>query len=208
MASYAAGADGRDTVPSQVEVVITTQSQPMSWSDLPAPQAPKITLNGEPFPVPSGGIQFVSGYQVAVLNAFEDLTNPASIISNEYVYLASDDGAWSTTYPWLYENVALQVLSSGNPEAQVVFVVSFGLDLEAPPTNDAYEQLLARGAGPQLQDWEVSATDRGSMNGWVGNPANYILIGGSAFEYGGGSEAFGSGVTPLVTTATATFSNP
>lgn len=194
--------------PSQVEVAISTSSQLMDWGNLPAPQPPKITLNGSPLPPPRAAIAFVSGYQVVVLNPSMDMTNPASITANEYVYLPAVGDSWSSTYPIMYSNLVRALLSSGNPSNQVVFVVSFGLDLEAPPTNDAYEQLLARGAGPQLQDWEVSATDRGSMNGWVGNPANYILIGGSAFEYGGGSEAFGSGVTPLVTTATATFSNP
>lgn len=193
--------------PSQVEVAISTSSQLMDWGNLPAPQPPKITLNGSPLPPPRAAIAFVSGYQVVVLNPSMDMTNPASITANEYVYLPAVGDSWSSTYPIMYSNLVRALLSSGNPSNQVVFVVSFGLDLEAPPPSDAYELLLDRGAGPQLQEWETTATDRGSMSDWVAFPANYILVGSSAFAYSEGAEAFEQGSGQVATTLTATLGN-
>jgi hypothetical protein len=178
----------------------------MSWPNLPAPQFPKITLNGQPLPQPAVR-EVPSGFQVVVLDAATDPTDPASILSNEYLVLYAPDGLWSETYQYMYAGIVNQVLTSGNIDQQTVLVASYGLDANMPPTNDALGVLLGLGAGPQLQQWETTV-DVGSEGGYVATPGNYILVGGSDLGYGEGTEKFESpGTSPITTTLTATIGN-
>jgi hypothetical protein len=143
-----------------------------------------------------------------VFDAAGDPTNPASILSNEYLSLYAPDGQWGDTYQYLYAGIVRQILTSGNIEQQTVLVVSYGLDANMPPTTDALALLLGLGAGPQLQHWETSV-DVGSEGGYVGNPGNYVLVGGSQDGYGEGTEQFDNpGTSPVNTTVTATIGNP
>jgi hypothetical protein len=195
-------------VPTQVAVSITTLSQvtPM-WQASGTP--PQITFNGNPFPQPAGGPpRFTTGYQVVVLDPAGNLTDPSSIRSNRYVMLYNDNGTWGTSYPWMYANVVKQVLTSGNPEQQIVIVASFGLDANMPPTADALGLFLKLGAGQQLQHWETSV-DTGSQSGdWVGFPANYVLVGAPEYSYGEATEEFDyPGTSPVKTTVQATLTN-
>lgn len=193
--------------PTDVAVSITTQSQVTAvWQQSGTP--PKITFNGNPFPTPSRPANFTTGFQVVVLDPAGNLTDPSSIRSNEYVMLYNDNGNWSSTYGWMYANVVKQILTSGNPDQQIVIVASFGLDANMPPTTDALELFLKLGAGSQLQTWETSV-DTGSQSGdWVGFPANYVLIGMPQYGYGEATEQFDNpGGNPVVTTVQATLSN-
>jgi hypothetical protein len=192
----------------QVTVEISTSSQSMSWPNIPRATFPKITLNGQPLPQPQQQPAIPSGFQVVVFNAAMDPTDPASVLSNQYLALYAPDGLWGSTYQYLYAGVVRQILTSGNIEQQTVLVVSYGLDVNMPPTSDALSLFLNLGAGPQLQHWETSV-DVGSEGGYVGNPGNYVLVGESQVGYGQGTEQYDNpGTSPVNTTVTATIGNP
>jgi hypothetical protein len=182
------------TVPPEATIEISTTSQQMSTYE-EAGVAPKITMNGVPFaelPTPD----LPTGYQVVAIDAAGDLTDPANILLNTYIFCEQDGGDWGGTYQYMYAQMINAVLTAGNYEQQLLLIASFGLDADMPPSNDGLEFLLDRGAGPQLQTWETTV-DKGSQSGgWVGMPASYILIGNSGFAYGQGTEVFAGGSSP------------
>jgi hypothetical protein len=193
---------------SEVAVEITTTAQPQqTWQNTGT--GPQITMNGNPFPQPPGGNpHFSSGVQVVVLDPAMDITSPAAIRSNQYQWLPDVDGSWMTYYQNMWDKVASQILTSGNTSQQIVFVATFGMDVNAAPTSEAIELFLGLGAGPQLQGWWTSV-DVGSQSGqWVGFPGNYILIGQPMHGYGEGDEAYQTGGSqPVKTSVTATLTN-
>lgn len=174
--------------PTEVTFEIKTTSSPMQDQKAP-PVAPTITVNGQPFAqlkpptVPNG-------WQVLVLNSAGDLTSSTSILANKWVTLYAPSGNWMSTYQYMYSRMLNIVLNAGDIQQQIVFLVSFGLDANMPPTNDALGLMLGHGAGPQLQQWETTV-DVGSESGQlIGFPASYVLVGGSNSSYGQGTEAF------------------
>jgi hypothetical protein len=176
--------------PSQVVLEITTQSEAMNYNT--APQVPKITMNGNPIPSPQYTPNSPTGYQIVVINSAGDYTDPANILVNEYLQVLAQEGTtwWSSTYQYVYAGMLFQQLCGGDIEQQLVIIVSYGLDNNMPPTNDAYQLLLNLGAGATLQNWETHC-DAGSMGGptnWVNYPANYIFVGLSGNSYGQGYE--------------------
>lgn len=200
------------SAPQKVELSITTQSQTMPSSPLPAPVLPKITMNGNPIPAPDRKPGYPTGWQVVVIDAIKDMTDPKSILSNQYVGLYTQSGSWSSTYTALYQAMVHQALSAGNIQQQLFIAASFGLDANMPPNNEAYHLLLEYGAGAQLQHWETSVTP-GSQSGGsaalVANPVNYILVGYSSDSYGMGDEKFDYPLQKSVqTNLTVTLSNP
>jgi hypothetical protein len=184
----------------KVTVEITTTSQVMQTEPSGPGNPPKITLNGNPFPPPKP--LYASGLQVAVLDPSKDITNPASIRSNQYWALPNQNGSWMNVYVYMWRNAMKQVLVSGDTGEQLIFLATYGMDANVPPPADALAFLLGLGAGPQLQHWETSV-DVGSQSGsWVGFPANYILVGGPGYRYGEGTEAYQtSGQNKSVTTS-------
>lgn len=197
--------------PAQVTVEINTSSEVMpNWQSLPAPQPPAITLNGSPLSPPSNGPAWLpNGCQVVVFSGYEDLTLPTSIISNRYQIVANMQGSWAESCRWMWDNVATQIMSSGDVEQQIVIVATFGLDYEMTPTAATFELCLGRGAGPQLQDWGLrpSVSEGGD---YIEYPANYVLLGNTGYGYDEGYEAFDystSGGT-VTTTLTQTLDNP
>ena len=193
--------------PTQVTVEIVTTSQVIDkWND-PA-QPPKITMNGNPFPEPAPPAT-ATGWQLVVLDSSMDMTDPASIRYNEFLdVFADDNGNWVDTYQYTYSNIVRQVLLSGDPESQLVFLASYGLDANAPPTTDALGYMLGAGAGQQLQTWERSV-DVGSESGWTSYPACYIMIGGSSYSYGEGHEVYENpGTSPVTAQLSVTLNNP
>jgi hypothetical protein len=192
---------------SQVTVEITTTAQSQqAWQNSGNP--PKITMNGNPFPQPAGGNPgFSSGIQVVVIDPTLDITSPSSIRSNAYQWLPNVEGSWMSYYEGMWDRVASQIYTSGNTSQQIVFVATFGMDVNAAPTSEALELLLELGSGPQLQKWWTSV-DVGSQGGWwVGSPGNYILIGQPAYGYGEGTEAYQASGDPVTTSVTATLTN-
>jgi hypothetical protein len=178
-------------VPREAVIDISTTSVPMpDWRKLPPAQPPTINMNGEPFaqlPEPAAP----SGFQLVVLNSAGDLTSPSNIVANQFVLVGGNDGLWGATYAAAYEELLKAILEAGNPDQQVIILASFGLDLMMSPTVDAFEFLLARGAGKDLQLWEQEATDPGSQSGgWVGTPASYVLVGNPAYGWNEGHEGF------------------
>jgi hypothetical protein len=184
--------------PTQVTVSISTQSQSMQFGSLPSPQPPTITLDGNALPAPSQKPYWPSGFQVVVLDPTQDITQPAAIVSNEYQQMVVVDDNWGSWYQYMYTNIVKQVLLAGNVQQQLVFVASFGLDLNAPPTNEGAELFLALGANGQLQQWITDAVDAGSQSGdyLTATPANYIVAGNPASNYGEGTELFQTGSDP------------
>jgi hypothetical protein len=198
--------------PAQVDVSISTSSSPIqNWQQLPPAQPPKITLNGNPLPAPANSPPYQPvGTQVVVFDASQDLTNPASIISNQYQIVANMSGSWYESYRWMWDSVATQIMSSGDTEQQVVIIATFGLDVEMVPTAASFGLFLDRGAGTKLQQWGlVPAVSEGGY--YIELPANYVLIGNSAYGYGEGYEACEfttSDSAPITTTLDATIDNP
>lgn len=197
------------TAPTKVELSITTTSRRIPRGNLPPGTPPQITMNGNPFPQPAGGVP-TSGFQIVVIDAAKDMTNPASILANRYVVLAADQNSgWMSYYPYMYDWMARYILNAGDPDRQRVFVVSFNLDANVPPTPLAYEMLLGLGAGPTLQYWETHVDIGSQGGGWVNQPANYILVGYSAYGYGEGYEKYDNpGTDPVQSNLTVTLSNP
>lgn len=194
-------------IPSTAEFVIETTSEQVSeWG--PNGTAPTITVNGQPFAQLDRQPWGPSGFQVVVLNAAGDLTSSDNILLNTYIVCQNDGGSWMSMYPYMYSGIVNAVLNAGNIDLQLLLIASFGLDLDMPPTNDGLEFLLTRGAGPGLQQWD-STPDAGSQGGgWVGQPASYILVGGSSYGYGGGTETFVyNNDNPANATLTVTLDN-
>ncbi|HKP91469.1 MAG TPA: hypothetical protein VJT75_16000 [Thermoleophilaceae bacterium] len=180
--------------PPQVTIEITTQSQTMEFGSLPQPQPPSITLNGAPLPAPSQPSFLPSGFQVVILDKTQDITQPAAIMSNEFQQMVVVDDQWGAYYQYMYEHVIKQLLTSGDPNNQLVILASYGMEGNAPPPNDACQTFLELGANGQLQQWIVDAVDAGSQEGnaltaW---PVNYILVGAPDFTFGQGTEIWQS----------------
>ena len=198
-------------MPDSVKVAISTSSRTIHWP-LPKPQEadlPKISLNDVAIAPPAQGPYTPTGYRVVVIDATQDITDPASVTANEYVSLDGYENTnwWRQTYPGMYQQVLDTILGAGNIFRQLFFVMSFGLDENMTPTTGCYQYLLEQGAGAQLQLWEKTA-DSGSQvsnsESWTSYPANYILIGGSAYSYGGGDELHQTG-DPVKSTLTVTL---
>lgn len=193
----------------QVTVAVSTQSQVMpkvTQSGTP----PKITMNGNPLPQPKGGgPSYNSGLQVVVIDPTMDITSPASIRTNQYIPVYQQDADWMSYYQYTWGAAVKQILTSGDPDQQLVILATFGFDANMPPTSEALAMMLALGSGPQLQTWETTV-DVGSQSGqWVAFPANYILIGNPGYGYGEGTEAFqrAGQQTSVTTTAQVTLRN-
>lgn len=184
--------------PSQVTISISTQAQSMEFGKLPAPQPPTITLDGNALPAPSQESYWPTGFQVVVLDPAQDITQPSAIVSNEYQQMIVEDDNWGSYYQYMYRNLVQQVLTSGNVQTQLVLVASYGLDLNAPPTNEAIELFLGLGADGQVQQWIADAVDAGSQDGdyLCATPANYILAGNPGTPYGQANELFQTGSDP------------
>lgn len=195
--------------PTQVEIAISTTSEPMQSGSLPAPQPPVITLNGTALTAPPYPPNTPNGLQCVVFNSSMDLTNPDTIISNRYLLVWEENGGWWTSYPWMWNWLANQLLASGDPQQQIVIVATFGLDVGMVPTPAALEQMMARGAGPNLQSW--ATTSQPSEGGsYIEYPANYVMVGNSAYAYGQATDVFdypNSG-SPVTTKLTVTLDNP
>jgi hypothetical protein len=195
--------------PAQVDVSVSTSSTEIASGTLPSAQYPTITLNGTAVTPSFAPAQWPSGFQIAVLNAVGDLSDPANVISDQYNLVWSDqNGGWFDTYTGMYDNVARQLLGAGDPQQQIVIAASYGLDLGMFPTPTVVELFLGLGAGPQLQEWiNTQAPSEGAD--WVGYPMDYVLVGSSGSGYAQGTEKFdytGSG-TPVQTTVTVTLEN-
>jgi hypothetical protein len=194
------------TMPPTAEFQISTTSQQVpQWTN--SGQAPTITVNGQPF-AQEETPEFPSGFQLVIMDAAGDLTDPANIWFNNYIALQNDGGQWGSTYTYMYSQIVNGVLTTGNIDQQLILLASFGLDLDTTPNNDGLDLLLARGAGPQLQVWAVSLDPGSQGAGWVSQPASYILIGGSGYGYAGGTETFVSnGTDPAPASVTVTLQN-
>jgi hypothetical protein len=176
--------------PTEVTISIETSSQEIPLNPFPPPQFPSISLNGTAIPSPSYVPPAPSGFQVVVMNSAGDLSDPANIVANSYEPIPSGSvGGWYDTYQFMYDGLARDIFAAGDPQQQLVFVASYGLDVAMLPTPAVAELLLNLGAGPQFQKW--LSTDVPSEGGdWTEYPADYVLIGGSGYGYGQGTEQF------------------
>ncbi len=192
---------------SKVAVEITTTSQALGkWQ--PSGTGPKITMNGSPFPQPKGGNpNFPSGLQVVVIDPAMDITSPASIRTNQYTQLPNVNGSWMSYYQGMWNRLVSTIYTAGNISQQIVFVSTFGMDVNAAPNAEALELLLELGAGPQLQGWWLHVDVGSQGGGWVGQPGNYILIGQPQYSYAEGYEVFAKGSSPITSTLQATLTN-
>ena len=194
--------------PSQVTLDIVATSQPSNTYKDPA-TPPKITMNGNQFPAPSRPPATASGWQLVVIDSSKDMTDPASVIFNQYLGLYPDDnGFWYDTYNWTYDSVGRFLLASGDPDDQLVLLANYGWDQNAPPTAFMLQLLMKIGGGPAIQKWALTQ-DRGSESSWTAFPTAYALIGGSSYQYGLGHEAYGfQGNTTATAHVNATLGNP
>lgn len=173
-----------------VALEITTSSEVMNAPPWPAPNLPTITMNGNAFPQPATPA-IPSGFQLVILDQTKDITAPASILLNEYRVMPASDDHWETMYQYMYNDIVKDLLDTGDPQYQLVFLVSYGMDLNAPPTDEALQTFLNYGAGSQLQGWVKEATPgSGGGDSWISNPISYILVGTAGANYAEGSEIF------------------
>jgi hypothetical protein len=194
------------SMPPTAEFVISATSEEIQ-SPQNSGQAPTITVNGAPF-AQLGTPPFSSGFQLVVMDAAGDLTSADSIWFNEYILLQNDGGQWGSVYAYMYAQIIGSALTAQNVEQQLILLASFGLDASMAPNNDGLQFLLQRGAGPDLQSWDLLPDPGSQGSGWVGTPACYVLLGGSGYGYAGGWEDFEmSSGGPVVATVTGTLAN-
>lgn len=196
----------------KVEVSITTTSVARPWQGGPPISTPKITLNGNPLPAPKSPAYTATGMHLVVLDAHKDMTKPESILRNEYVLITQANRDWSSTYARDWTKLVRDILLSGDVNAQIVFMATYGLDANMFPTNEAVQTMFELGAGTKLQYWGnhcIPGRQSDDHETYVETPANYVLIGYSSYKYGQGYEAYDSpgGKAPATTTLTATLSN-
>jgi hypothetical protein len=177
--------------PAQVTIEVITSSEKMSNNPRPNAQVPEIMLNGVVIPAAAGPTeQFPTGVQVVVMNSTGDLSDPASIISNNLnIVWADEQGGWYDTYRFMWDNVANQIYGSGDPQQQLVILATYGMDLGMFPTPSAIEVLMSLGAGAQLQQW-INTPSPSESGDWVDYPADYVMVGSSGLGYNQGSESF------------------
>lgn len=196
----------------KVEISMTTTSEVRKWNTGPPIAPPKITLNGVPVPSPTSPAYTAAGWQIVVMDAHKDWTKPDSILVNKYLLLTADGHDWHVKYPHMYTEMLRYILTAGDVNSQLVLLVSYGLDANMSPPNDALAVLLELGAGAKLQSWvahSVPGHQSPEPDSYVDDPANFALIGYSSWRYGQGHEAFDhpGGGGAAATTLTATLSN-
>lgn len=193
----------------KVEVSITTTSEARpAQGGGPPITTPKITMNGNPLPTPTSPAYLGAGWQLVVLDAHKDMTKPESILFNKYL-LGPQPGRYDTH---MYTELVRRILVSGDVNAQIVFAVSYGLDANMTPTNEAIQTLFELGSGAKLQSWVAGATPGKQPDDpkiYVALPASYALIGYSSYKFGQGYEVFErpGGDAPAPAQLTATLSN-
>jgi hypothetical protein len=197
--------------PAEVTIAVSTSSQEMSPNPRPNAQVPKIALNDVAIPQASGPTdEYPSGVQVVVMNSTGDLSDPASIITNNLNLVWADpQGGWDDTYRFMWDNVASQIYGSGDPQQQLVILATYGMDLGMFPAPDAIEVLLSLGAGVQLQNW-INTASPSESGGWVNYPVDYVLVGSSSLGYEQGTDKFdfaGGEDNPVQTGLSVTLQN-
>jgi hypothetical protein len=197
--------------PAQVTIEVTTQAQSMENGSWPPANPPQITLDGDPIPTASGPLNIPAGFQVVIFDPTVDITQPSAILSNEYQEMVLDNtDLWGNTYQYMYDHIIKQLITTGDPQEQLVVLASFGLDYNAPPTTELVELLEARGSGKALQQW-ILDSDTGSQGGdfLCGNPVDYVLIGNSEYSFGEGTEQLDGGTgQPVQTQVSFVYDNP
>jgi hypothetical protein len=179
-----------------VNINITTSSKVINFSQpFPPAAVPTITIDGVAVPKPSQAPSTPTGYQVLVFDATKSLTDPLALIANQYacVYPSGSTNSWMSTYQYCYDQIYTILLNAGNVDQQIRMIVSFGLDGNMPPTNNALALLLQTGGDGQLQYWEQHCnpgSQVGNASSWVAYPVSYILLGASGWGYGQGFETF------------------
>ena len=143
--------------------------------------APVIEMNGKAFPKPKDGLKAAHGFQLIAIDAAKDMTDPASVLVNEYHYSFAH-------YEVMYRQMIHALLSAGDPARQRVLVVSFGMAAVAAPPVEACKYLIWLGAGKKLQEW-VTGTQM-DPNYHMEHLACYVLVGSSGSGYGQGVEGF------------------
>ena len=121
MAPPTNGADPKDAV----KVEIHTESRTVGSDQTSDGPPPEIKMNGKALPAPAGGMKSPHGYLVVVIDAAMDMTDPGSIVANEYHYLPRVDGTWANHYEGMYRSMIHPVRGAGDPARQRVFIVSF-----------------------------------------------------------------------------------
>jgi hypothetical protein len=200
--------------PTEVTIDVATSSQAIEGTNpLPNAQIPTVTLNGTQIPQPDGPTeQFPTGVLVIVMNASGDLSDPSNFITSRLNIVWQDASAndyWYTTYRFMWDNVANQIYGAGDPQQQLVFVCTYGVDLGMFPTPAIVELLLTLGAGPQLQNW-INSNSPSESGDWIDYPVDYVLIGQSGYGYGQGTEQFdyaGGEGNPVKTNVSVTLQN-
>lgn len=127
--------------------------------------------------LPSEPPQYGMGYQVVVLKG--DISNPNSTIFNRYYSI--DSRTWYSTFNELYKNMYTD-LQPYQQDGNILILVAFNLNRNAPPSPDFLSLMRYAGAGSKVENW-VANNDSGSA---LGFPANVILVG--IFGRGTGSD--------------------
>jgi hypothetical protein len=180
-----------DSAKSTVSIEIHTDSWSVpnaTWMEI---RPPVLKMNGKPFPKPKDGPAKAHGYWVIATDAAMDMTDPASILLNEYFYLPRVDETWQRHYESMYRSMMHALLGAGDPERRRVFIISFGMPADAPPPVAVYRYFMNLGAGKELQRWETTrAPVRHDERYYIEWPGCYILLGSGSLGYGQAFELY------------------
>ncbi|MFD9138147.1 hypothetical protein ACFVZA_38235 [Streptomyces bottropensis] len=149
----------------------------MTWPiDQYQPRPPIIILSGTPLQ-PREPAATPVGAQVVVLSGKAPLSE-GGVRLNRYYSLAKEK-SWYKTYGELWHQIAQDVAQHRTP-GDILLLVTFGLDSNMPPTDEAVRQLRTAGSGRVLSDW-INHCNPGSQVGnpysWVDRPCVYAFAG-------------------------------
>ena len=128
----------------------TTSSQAVTATSTPVP--PVITVNGSNVQ-PEGSPEGPSGFQLLVYDTTQTIGTSSSILVNQWLPVYPNGTDWTATYGQVYVDLNNFLLLSGNPNNQLMVLVSYGLDRCMGPSFAAMQMLFNYGAGAQLQNW-------------------------------------------------------
>lgn len=129
------------------------------------------------------------GVQVTVLAGNDPVSAHAVQFNQYYTLPLADD--WSSDYATMWDQIASDVLGTYDESGNILLVVTFGLDANMPPTDNAVALLRSAGSGNALTTW-IDTCDPGSEIGspgsWTGYPCVYAFVGAFGNEEGSSAE--------------------
>lgn len=175
---------------------IESWSAQLPWPCRADPRTPIVI--GSKIIKPTTPITSPIGAQVTILAGNDPVSEHAVQFNQYYSLPLADD--WSSNYATMWNQIASDVLGKYDQNGDILLLVTFGLDANMPPTDEAAALLKTAGSGNALTTW-IDTCNPGSEVGtpglWTGYPCVYAFVG-----------AFGNEQGSSVEVVTRTGSNP